>query len=54
MDDALQSLQCTFMRQLQRQADETRELFEQQRRDMEKLLKENELLKQRNNANRLF
>ena len=54
MDDALQSLQCAFMRQLQRQADETREMFEQQRRDMEKLLKDNELLQQRNNANRLF
>ena len=54
MDDALQNMHCNFMRELQRQSDETKIMLEMQRIKIEKLVKENADLKAKNEELRLF
>lgn len=54
MDDALQNMHCNFMRQLQKQSDETKVMFEMQRKEIDKLVKENAALKAENEQIRLF
>lgn len=56
MDEALQRIQFDFMKQLQKQADDTKILLEKQQKEIEKLKGES-LLKTRKNDNddiRLF
>ena len=57
MDEALQRIQFDFMKQLQKQADETTSLFEKQEKEIEKLRSENLSLKMKKddiNEIRLF
>lgn len=54
MDEALQNIQINFMRQIQVQSDETRTMFENQRKEIENLMKENAALKAKHDELRLF
>lgn len=54
MDEALQRMHCDFMRQLQRQADETKLILDHQMKEIESLRKENSSLKATSDGRRLF
>lgn len=54
MDEALQNIQCNFMRELQKQSDEARMMYESQREEIQNLLNENAALKKKNEDTRLF
>lgn len=54
MDEALQSMHCDFIKQLQKQADEAKLMYESQRKEIEKLQSENASLKAKNDELRLF